>query len=333
MKFTHTLALINDLVENKIVPGVTYALINGTELKTGVVGDKQWLPETKPLLDDNQIYDLASLTKVIGTVPVILQLAEQGRLNVDDSISLYLPSWKYPLVTIRNLLTHTSGIDGYIKNRNQLNHDDLIKALLNLHISDDINRKMNYSDTNFIFLGLIAKKITGTPIQRLIEERVLRPLGMLNSSFNPLDKNKCVPTEVTTNRVMLQGVVDDPKANILKYDCGSAGLFSSLSDLIKYVSWLIDPKNNGIISPNLVDELFEDQTVSGNLGRSFGWAIGKNKRGETYIWQGGYTGTFIVIKPKTKQAFIFLSNRIHPKAPNEKYMQCREKIIDSFLND
>ncbi|MCK8606974.1 serine hydrolase domain-containing protein [Apilactobacillus ozensis] len=332
MGFTHTLELINKLVENKIVPGVTYAFIDNTQIKSGVLGDKQWVPSPQPLLE-NQIYDLASLTKVVGTVPAILQLAEQGRLAINDSISLYLPEWKYPLVTIRNLITHTSGIEGYIPHRNELNHDELIDALLNLKVGKDINRKMNYSDTNFIFLGLIAKKITGQSIQTLIKRRVLEPLNMFDSSFNPLEKSQCVPTEVTPDKGLLQGVVDDPKANILQADCGSAGLFSSLDDLIKYVKWLINPQNNGIISPNLVDELFEDQTINGSLGRSFGWAIDKDKHGQTYIWQGGYTGTFIVIKPKLKQALIFLSNRIHPKAPNEKYMTYRAEIIDSFLND
>ena len=319
------------MVDSGVVPGISYAVIDRNGVQAGHYGNRELVPDRLPLLD-NQIYDLASLTKVVGTVPVILHLVEAGRLKVSDSISQYLPEWKFRKVTVRHLLTHTSGITGWIPHRNQLPPHQMLKAMLNLHVGGNFDRKMVYSDTNFIFLGLIVERITGKPIQQLITKMVLEPLGMTKSNFKPRDESRCVPTEITARGNLLRGIADDPKARILGDQCGSAGLFSTLRDLVRFCYGILDPVHRpSVLSPKMTKQLFIDHTRNGRLGRSYGWAV--RHRPDFYIYQSGYTGTGIAIQPQRHRAFIFLSNRVHPKRPNIPFLSWRKWVVNTFISE
>ncbi len=329
MDYSKTICAARRMVTDGIVPGISYAILDHHQIQSGLIGNQETVPSRIPL-HDNQIYDLASLTKVVGTVPVILRLVQDRKLKITDSISKYLPEWRYPQVTVRHLLTHTSGISGWIPHRNQLPPHQMLKAMLGLHINHNFNRKMIYSDTNFIFLGLIAKRITGKPIHQLISEMVLKPLKMSDSSFHP-DRSRCVPTEINS-KGLLCGTPDDPKAEILGPDCGSAGLFSTISDLIKFCQGILYPKSDlTVLTPQMTQELFRDHTYQGRLGRSYGWAV--RQQPHFYIYQSGYTGTGIAIQPQRKRALIFLSNRIHPKRPNVPFLFRRKKVVETFINE
>lgn len=328
MQYSETVQSIEQLVKDQVVPGVNYAFIDEDGVQRYLIGDRQLLPVKQPLDDGHLIYDMASLTKVVGTTMVILKLAERGKLSLDDSISKYLPKWKFSEVTIRNLICHTSGIEGYIPNRDKLNHDELIDALLGLHVGPGLNKEMHYADVNFIFLGLIAKQVTGESIHQLITEYVLKPLKMDNSSFHPNPDN-CVPTVYDEHNGLLQGTVHDPKAQVLGDDCGSAGLFSNMDDLIKFVQSILNPSENPVLSEETLAGFYEDQTGY-DLGRTYGFER-LDYEGMHYIWQSGFTGTFIVIIPEKKRAMIFLSNRVHPVSPNEEYIERRAPLIETYL--
>ncbi|UQS86848.1 beta-lactamase family protein [Nicoliella spurrieriana] len=329
MEFKRTVHLIHKLITEHIVPGAAYAFYDGQQWRDDIFGNRQWVPEVTPLTK-GLTYDVASLTKVVATLPVILQLIEEDRLGLDDSISQYLPEWQFPAVRVSNLLTHTSGITGYIPHRDALNHAELTAALVHqLHVGPDLNHKMVYADVNFIFLGWIAERILGQPIQQLAVQRVFQPLMMNHSTFTPRQSD-CVPTVRLANGTVLQGIVDDPKARVLGSQCGSAGLFSTISDLIKFTDEMLHPTGR-ILSRHTVNDLYHDHTANGELGRSYGWAFDHLKH--PFIWQTGYTGTAIVIDPVVHHALILLTNRIHPAAPNEAFIPRRNQIIDTFLTE
>jgi len=332
--YLKTTELIKRLVDDGTVPGVSYAMVNlqRNDLTTNIYGREALIPNIEDL-KENQLYDVASLTKVVGTTNVILQLLESNKLTLEDSISDYLPEWQYPQVTIRHLLTHTSGITGYIKNRNQLPKAQLIEALLKLHIGDDFNKKMTYSDINFIFLGWIAASILGRPIQTLVTNRVLRPLEMNSSTFNPTNVQECVPTENSPTRGLIRGTVHDPKAHILKMDCGSAGLFSTKTDLIKVATQMMN--DDETLLKNSTKKLLMQNHAPGITQRSLGWALIKSHTNDHHncIWHSGFTGTFMIIDRQEQQAMIFLSNRIHPNSPNEPFLDRRNEIIQSYLTE
>ncbi|WP_429970769.1 serine hydrolase domain-containing protein [Fructilactobacillus sp. Tb1] len=331
MSFERVKRLINQMINDEIVPGASYSFINGYDVEDNITGYKQLKP-TKEVLPPNQLYDVASMTKVMGTVPVIMQLLQDEKIGLDDSITNYLPEWKYPKVTIRHLLTHTSDIEGYIPNRNEMNMNQLREALLGLHTGPNFGKKMKYQDANYIFLGWIAGVVTGLPIQPLIKHMVFSPLGMIDSTFHP-DSRRTIPTtyneETGTNRV---AKVHDPKARILGSDCGSAGMFSSQRDFDKFAQWMLQLTQPGkLYNKDIFDAMYHDQTPMQDGTRTFGWKLDKYQ-GHSYIWQTGYTGIVMVIVRDRRSAFTFLSNRVHPTV-SERFIDVRQEMIDDYLED
>ncbi|WP_034529546.1 serine hydrolase domain-containing protein [Secundilactobacillus oryzae] len=334
MRYERTIEMIKRLVVDGTVPGVSYAMLDlsSDQIMSGIYGNEALVPDVEPLRE-NQLYDVASLTKVVGTTNVILQLIEQGKLRLTDSISQYLPEWRYPQVTVRHLLTHTSGITGYIKNRNQLPKLELKKALLGLHVGNDFDQQMTYSDINFIFLGWIASAILNQPIQDLISSHVLQPLKMTDSTFYPTNPAECVPTEVSPERGLIRGHVHDPKAAILGAECGSAGLFATKQDLLTFAKSLLTDDET-LLSNETKDVLAQNNAPNAAV-RSLGWALIPSAAADEHlcIWHSGFTGTAIVLDRQTGQGLVFLSNRIHPDSPNEPFLARRYAIIQSYLTE
>ncbi|ANZ58381.1 serine hydrolase domain-containing protein [Fructilactobacillus lindneri] len=331
MTFENTKAIIERMIRETTIPGASFSFITGVNVEDHVEGYRSLKPQQEYLYP-NQLYDVASMTKVMGTLPVIMQLLNQGKIGIDDPVTKYLPEWKHPKITIRHLLTHTSDIDGYIPNRDELNMNQLRSALLGLDVGDEYGKKMKYQDVNYIFLGWIAGVVTGLPIQPLINQMVLQPLGMIDSTFHP-DARRTVPTtyDETTgmNRV---GKVHDPKAQVLGSDCGSAGLFSSLRDMDHFAQWMLQLTPPGkVYSNDMFDAMYVDQTPMQDGSRSFGWRLDEYE-GHPYIWQSGYTGVVMIIVRQKRSAFVFLSNRVHPDV-NEHFMEERNEMMNTYLKE
>lgn len=332
MKYAKTIAEIHQFVTDRVVPGVTYGIIDGPKVKTDYFGNQELVPE-RLALKPHELYDLASLTKVIGTTNLILKLVSEGRLSLEDSLSQYLPEWQSPQVKIRHLLTHTSDIVGYIPNRNQLPKTKLIQALLSLSSGDNLGKVVRYQDYNFIFLGWVASQILGQPIQQLICQDVLTPLQMTHATFHPQQIENVVPTADLPDTGLLRGTVHDPKTQILGADCGAAGLFAPLEDLLHFSKWLLGQISYPDFLPDTwLDQLFVDQTPAHLKNRSFGWIL-RSVAGHSYILHTGYTGTLIVIDRVSQQALVFLTNRVHPDAHNQQFLPYRSRLIKTFIRE
>lgn len=327
-----TTSLLHRLVSDGIVPGVSYTMVHGEEEQSEIFGKRQLEPVVRELTPGLK-YDVASLTKVVGTTTVILKLVDEGRLAFDDKVIKYLPDFFDNRITIRHLLTHTSGITGYIKNRNELDAHELLAALYTLHIGPTFEKKVVYTDIGMIFLGLIIEKFYDKPVQSVITEVVLEPLSLTDSTFSPL-QSECVPTEITKKSGLIQGIVHDPKANILREHCGSAGLFMTMKDLVKFTRWLLSESvRKRFFKTDMVQELFRDQTPTHNLGRTYGWDLRHNRANDVCIYHTGYTGTFILIDKKMQDALIVLTNRVHPRTPNDEFLVRRDQIIAEYLGE
>ncbi|APR06313.1 serine hydrolase domain-containing protein [Lentilactobacillus parabuchneri] len=332
MKYSKTIAKMHQFVDAGIVPGVSFGILDNDEEITDYFGQQELVPH-RIALHPGELYDLASLTKVVGTTNLILRLLVTGKISLDESLSDYLPEWQSPQVTIRHLLTHTSDIVGYIPNRNQLPKDQLMSALLQLKSGPDIGKVVHYQDYNFIFLGWIATKVLGKPVQELINDYVLEPLELGQATFHPQDITNVVPTENIPGQGLIRGTVHDPKARILGADCGSAGLFDSLSDLMHFSRWLLgDVKYPDFLPDEWLDQLFVDQTPGHMNNRSFGWIL-RSYAGHPYILHSGYTGTLMVIDRVAHTALIFLSNRVHPDPGNKMFLPSRSELIRTFITE
>lgn len=333
-KYQKTITKLNQLVDEGIVPGMSYLIFDGQKRLEDVRGLAQLQPQREKL-KPGMLYDLASLTKVVGTVPVIAMLIQRGRLALDDPVKEYLPEFTDPRPTIRNLLTHTSGITGYIPHRNELACQELISAFLTgQHVDSALNRQIRYADVNYLYLGWIIERVCHQPVQEVIQKMVLTPLKMTTATFTPRPL-QTVPTELQHQRGLIRGKVHDPKGYILGKHCGCAGLFASLRDLEIFSRALIETNLNHLLSQRIMDMMFEDQTlIPGPHSRSLGWKLFHSRHdGHLLISHTGFTGTWLVLDRQTDQGFIFLSNRVHPSANNQKYLDRRDEIFATYLTE
>ena len=317
--FEETTAQIIDLVNKQVVPGVSFGFINSAQTSRFVYGNKQWVPEIKPLKGD-ELHDLASLTKVMGTVPLILQMVDQKMISLDDPVQKYLPKFGDSRVKLFHLITHTSGIKGYIPDRDTLNCQQLIDALLKLPVTDTFDKKVVYTDTGLIFLGLIIEQFYKMPVQDAIMKYVVKPMGLKDATFEP-DPERCVPT-YPVNAKMLFGIPNDPKARQLRKHCGSAGMFATLDDVLKFAGEMLKPDK---------EFLYHNYTKL-NPGRSLGWDIKPDGSGHV-IFHTGYTGEFLAVDYQHQTAMVVMTNRVHPHQYNQIFLERRETILNKFLEE
>ena len=330
--YNETQNLIESMTLERVVPGVNYTFIKNKQIFTSTTGFASIYPEVTQLSPFAE-YDLASLTKVLATENVLLKLYDQGKLNFTEPLQEFIPEFQDPRIRLYHLLTHTSGIRGWIPHRDGLGHDDLLKAIIGLPVTDEFEHKMRYADTNFILLGLVIKKIFGQPVQEVATQEVLDQMPLTNTTFSP-KKDECVPTALVNGKV-LQGIPHDPKARQLGSDCGSAGLFSNMNDLITFAQGYLGLKQDVLpFSQETVSQLFDNKNPQGVKPRSWGWDLRFDpKDNYPIILHTGFTGTLIILDRIKRSGLILLTNRVHPTGHNTIFLAMREKIIRSFLKE
>ena len=330
--YSTTQHLIESMVSERIVPGVNYAFIKKNQVFTSTIGFASIYPKTTQLSPFAE-YDLASLTKVLATENTLLKLYDQGKLNFSEPVSKFIPEFRNQNVRLFHLLTHTSGIRGWIENRDQLNHDELLSALINLPVTDEFKTKMRYADTNFILLGLVIKSIFNKPVQEVAMDEVIKPMGLTHTSFHP-NPEFCIPTALVNGKV-LRGIPHDPKARQLGNDCGSAGLFSTMEDLISISQGYLGLDLNILpYSQDVVEQLFDNKNPRNLKPRSWGWDLRFDPQyNYPIILHTGFTGTLIMLDRIKQSGLIILTNRVHPTGHNLIFLAMREKIIQSFLKE
>jgi CubicO group peptidase (beta-lactamase class C family) len=332
--YPYTQKKIIKMLEDAVFPGATYTFIEKDKTESRLVGSAAILPK-RDALQDGMLYDLASLTKVIVTTTVLLQLHEEGRVHFEDPVQAYLPAFASGDVMIRHLLTHTSDLKGYIKNRDELSSEELAAALISLEPGEDIGKKVVYTDTGFILAGFIIEKLTGKSVAENFEERIKRPLGMTESTYRPQDPLGCVPTQNHPTRGVIRGVVHDPKALILGSHCGSAGLFAPMNDLIRFSQMLLhfgEWEGQRILKEETVRFLLQDWGSVSGQPRSLGWNLFQEGN-DFVLWHTGYTGTFMILDPNRQRAFILLSNRVHLVDRRPEWIMVRDELIAIYLKE
>lgn len=317
-------------------PGVVAAFIKQEKVESFAAGQAQIVPDTQPMSED-LLFDAASLTKVIATTTLVLRLWEDGKIDLDQPLQRYLPTFENQTITIRHLLTHTSDIQTWIPDRDSLTQEELIAAYLTLQPGAELGKTVKYTDAGTILLGLMLEEIYQEPAVELFQEQVLEPLGMMNSLFLPFPSKKIVPTEQLPSGEVLRGITHDPKARILAEHAGNAGLFLDLEDSISFVQmYLAKGKVNGgqFLTTQTIESLLQDHTPEKNGQRSLGWALKLDQKDQhPILFHTGYTGTFLLIDVISQEGFIFLSNRIHPNDAREAYLECRDEIVETYLKE
>ncbi len=294
----------------------------------------------------NTIYDLASLTKPIVTATLAMKLVENGVLSLEDSlgsIGLYPQEMLISKITVRDLLSHRSGLKSVYSGYNfGKNREDYLKAISLVYGDSNVNIREEYSDLNYILVGFLLEQITGDSLSDLANKLIFSPLNMRSTGFIP-DQNSpnIAPTELDCNRGgLIWGKVHDELSYYLGGIAGNAGLFSNISDLAKYVEALL---SYHILEKATLKKMIspENEKIGGIF--SLGWMTRvKNKPLQTNeieyssfmgdlapigsFGHTGFTGTSLCIDYEARTYVIILSNRVYPSRSNPSIFSFRKRF-------
>lgn len=296
---------IEQQIEAGIYPGASFAYYRDGEWSDCYLGEAN--PEIGEQTRQGLVYDLASVSKVVGVGTVLTFLWRQGELDIEKSVTDFLLDFDYPNITIRQLLTHSTDLDPFIINRDQLNAEELKEAMF--HLNRREKRAFLYSDVHFLLLGFLLENYFEKDLDQILQEQVLDPWKMKETQFGP------VSSAVPTVRGQKAGVVHDPKARLLGKHAGSAGLFSTVKDLKIFLEHYLQD--------DFADGLSQNFSDLSDKERSLAW----NLEGD-WLDHTGYTGTFIMWNRKKQEAAIFLSNRTYEKDERAQWIIDRNQVMD-----
>ncbi|MGE5579127.1 MAG: N-acetylmuramic acid 6-phosphate etherase [Bacillota bacterium] len=290
------------------------------------------------------VFDMASLTKVVATTPSVLICCERGLFRLDDTVATFIPEFGAggkETITLRHLLTHTSGLPAHVKFWE--------KGLLGEHIFESIcamelpggsepGTKVVYSDLGFITLAEVVKRVTGDPIDRFAAREVFTPLGMSETRFLPPGEwqNRIAATEYRTDLgKVMWGEVHDENAHALGGVAGHAGLFSTAEDVARYaLMWLGCGQGQGarVLSEAAVAAAISEETNAGER-RGLGWMLrapqfssGGDFFSNRAYGHTGFTGTSLWCDPETGTAAILLTNRVHAGRDGRAIIRLRPRF-------
>ena len=323
------------------------------ELAQVAVGHLTWGEPAVP--DRHSLWDLASLTKVVGTTTSIMRLVDQGQVDVNAPVQRYLPDWVGPgksAVTVRHLLTHSSGLPAF-KAYDQIttNRDSIDKLMFATPLDSAPGSAMIYSDIGGYLLGKIVERVSGKTLDRFVAENIFLPVGMAETMFLPPAAllPRIAPTEIDPLRGgLVRGKVHDERAYYLGGVSGHAGLFGSANDLSFFGRVLLNGGSLGgtsIVSAATLRQFtaYADSTYS---DRALGWqkptvpgmrfhtggAWGSSTRVSTAAFgHTGFTGTSIIIDPVNDVYIVLLSNRVNPTRANSKIGGVRTRLTDAVM--
>jgi uncharacterized protein YbbC (DUF1343 family)/CubicO group peptidase (beta-lactamase class C family) len=287
-------------------------------------GNRALEPRREAMTVDT-IFDVASLTKVVATTTAVMQLVQKGEVRVNDPMAKYLPEFAdngKADITVRNLLTHFSGLrEDFDLDPPWQGREAGYRLAFAEKPTYPPGSRFLYSDTNFIALGALVERVTGTTLDDYCAKKIFTPLRMTHTRFLPPAawRPKTAPTEYDENGKMLRGIVHDPRARRMGGVAGHAGLFSTADDLSKFASDLL--QGSAILSPEMVEKMTTpQQPPTAQVLRGFGWDIDSpfsSNRGDLLpvgsFGHTGFTGTSLWIDPTTQTYIILLSNAVHPR--------------------
>lgn len=290
------------------------------------------------------IYDLASLTKPLVTGLLCGRRVESGELTLDSSIGQYLPEFDRPdknQITIRQLLTHTSGLPAwrplYLLTNNS---DAALAAIANEPLEYQPGTRVVYSDLGFITLGFLLQKLTGLSLDQLARRDIFERLQLGHTFFSPeqamqtgvaacesgnaYERDMC-ERDASNNRYenwrqgVIWGQVHDGNAYFLGGAAGHAGLFSTAGETLRLANQFIGGRSELLAAETC--RLFRQNMTEGlNEARSFAWQLAATRESTAgsalppdAFGHTGFTGTSCWIDSHQERVFILLTNRTHAR--------------------
>lgn len=320
---------LDTAIKHHQAPGAAMWLEREGKAQHWAQGFRAIKPQNEPLTEDT-IFDVASLTKVVATTPSVMLLVEQGKVALDAPAKTYLAEFTgegRDLITVRQLLTHTSGLQADVITRPPWHgYEEGIRLACACAPEPPPGLGFRYSDVNFILLGEIVHRVSGQPLDVFAHDHVFAPLKMNDTGFMPAPDMipRIAPTETDETGHMLRGVVHDPTARMMGGVAGHAGLFSTIGDLARYARMMLTGELEGVrlFEPATLRLITRVQTpITVYERRGLGWDIDSKysrPRGKSPAFplgsygHTGFTGTALWIDPVSRSFYVLLTSRLHP---------------------
>jgi CubicO group peptidase (beta-lactamase class C family) len=331
------------VVDSAFPGGIVIVGSHAGPLVTVASGRLDWAPSPAPTM--TTIWDLASLTKVVGMTSAMMQLVEAGTVDLDAPVQRYLPEWTgrwKDRVTVRDLLTHRSGLPAF-KQYYKLNAspDSTLRLMMTTPLDTMPGVRMVYSDIGAITLGKIVERVSGETLDRYLAEHVFGPLGMVDTRYRP-DSSllpRIAPTEVDPWRGRhLRGEVHDENAAALGGVSAHAGLFSTGHDLDRLArAYLSGGAIDGArLAKAATIRQFTTVQDSAFSSRAIGWDTPPGAGSGHFLrhpafGHTGYTGTSLWIDPSHDLYVILLTNRVNPTREHSRIGAVRTAVTDATM--
>jgi len=338
--------LLRTRIEAGDFPSAVYLVgEQGHTIFSDAIGEAVREPESHPATIET-IYDLASMTKPLVTGLLCARLVELGELTLDSSIASYLLEFDRPdrnHITIRNLLTHTSGLPAwrplYLLANGE--REAALSAIANVPLDYQTGTRVVYSDLGFIVLGFLLQKLTGLSIDQLARRDIFEPLSLRRTFFNPdkamltgvaacesdnayerdmCERDDSAPRYDAWRTGVIWAEVHDGNAHFLGGAAGHAGLFSNVGETLRLANQFIGELSE-LLSKKTCELFRRNMTEGLNEARSFAWQLAATKDSTASsslpadaFGHTGFTGTTCWIDAETQRVFILLTNRTHAHA-------------------
>jgi CubicO group peptidase (beta-lactamase class C family) len=321
-------ALLGGAIERRVFPGAVVLIAQGDVIRHyKAYGATMYDAPTSRPVERTTIYDIASLTKMF-TATAALRLYDQRRLDLAAPVAAYLPAFRQSDISIRHLLTHTSGLDIRLSALRHAGRAGLLEAVYQAETTYQPGARVAYTNVNSLLLGEIVARLCDAPLDVAIQDLVIAPLGLRDTWFCPPAEllPRIAPTEVDMDwrGALVHGSVHDESAHTLGGVAGHAGLFSTAEDLYKFCRAWLTASDGGandddwrLLDPQTIALATTDHSAGLNVASGLGWMLDRSyfmgaAPPGTY-GHTGFTGPAIAIIPRQELMVIQLSNRVYPR--------------------
>ena len=357
MSYSELNQLLQNLTNKKEIPAISIAIAKDDT----VVFSKQYgrIYETGRFVDASTQFDIASMTKILTSIS-FMQMVENKLISLDDTIGCVFPELNTikPIekdgniigycdaskITWFDALTHTTGM-GWTreKTRPSLPHiDSGLEDIFNLPFAYQPHTKVVYSDLPIILMGKEMKKILGKPLDDIVNETIIAPLNLNNTSFRRIsnkdnDFSNVTPTEYDEvfRKKRMWGEVHDENAYLLDGVSAHAGIFSTAEDMCKLaIAYAECLNHDGIIKKETATQMIMEHAeedgdrrglmwqLSGCLPTSYTRCLSSRAYGHA-----GFTGCFLWNDPEFRFSIVLLTNDIYNGRANRRLFNYRPEIM------
>lgn len=314
-------------------PGAAVAVLRGGEVEFTLVGQHTYDPHS-PVVTRDSLYDVASVTKSIPTACLVMTFLEAGKLRFDDKLITYVPEFRGSHredITIEHLLRQSLNYRLRLSHLKGTSAAEVLEAIYTSELTHKPGEVVFQSNATSILLTMVLERVAGKGLDDLASELFFEPLGMSATTFHP-DK-QAVPTEHDTWRGrLMQGEVHDESAFTLRdmFVAGSAGLFSTVSDLSTFMQMLLS-------GGEYQGKRYFSAAMLESMGTGLGWEVNRPYMGEgasahTFA-KRGFTGCFVLADLEKQLGVVMLANTTYPKRkPEARHQDDQETMRTNLMN-